>query len=120
MNILILDDTRAVREMLALFCARHGAHNTNTASSIKEAQAILENFSPDVVFSDYHLPDGKGISIFGLVRERNPRSYIILSSAGLGADEGLRMALEHGADVFFPKTRLPGVIRTILNGRIRL
>ena len=75
MKILIIEDEEPAAEILAdiILGLRPKAEILGSPGSIKEAVAWLEsNPTPDLVFSDIHLPDGNSFEIFKRVEVRTP------------------------------------------------
>jgi len=64
-HVLIVEDERDTRTMLAAYIATQG-HTVSQAGSLQEARAHLAMQTPDLVLLDLHLPDGSGL---GLLRE---------------------------------------------------
>jgi DNA-binding response OmpR family regulator len=109
MNILIVDDETALSALLKEVITRNGDHDVRTAASIKETKTILEEFNPDIIFSDQNLhdPDGEGTDLIRHIRESGRRAFICLMS-GRGEPR------EHAADMFLHKPFMPRTILDIL------
>lgn len=109
MKILIVDDEKSIRELVAIYCKMVLPDaETRCAESMAKARDILaEGFAPDFVISDHHLPDGNGPMLFAAYREANPRAFILLSSSDVQKPLG--------ADAFSPKIDL----RKTLAGHLR-
>lgn len=97
-KILIVDDERALCEMIRAFLAQAG-YATATAGSCAEALTVFRAEQPDAVLLDVMLPDGDGFSLFGQLRalrakiERDPsHPEHLLTVRGLG----YRLAREDG------------------------
>ena len=78
--LLVDDDARTLRAH-----ARQLKHavELRTAEGVAEARAILDDgFVPDVVISDYMMPDGGGIAVLDDVKARCPKAkrYIATGS----------------------------------------
>jgi len=61
-RILVVEDEEAIRKLVSLIIVQHG-YTCEGASTIKEARALMEKCSYDVVFLDLTLPDGSGIDL---------------------------------------------------------
>jgi PAS domain S-box-containing protein len=86
LRLLLVDDEADVLAMLAELLARDG-HDVVTAGSGREALALIESRSFDVIVSDLRMPDLDGRAFFRLVRERHPdlaRRLLFLSGDVLG------------------------------------
>ncbi|MGA2615141.1 MAG: response regulator [Spirochaetia bacterium] len=95
----------------------------DTAGSLADARTMLEaadpDYSPyDVLLADVGLPDGSGLSLVPLVRDRHlPIAVVVLTSSG--GEEAAVAALRSGANDFMVKRgdylqRLPAVIQDAL------
>lgn len=72
----------------------------------------LEKFSPDVVLSDFTLPDFDGLSALKIVRDRRPDLPFIIVSGTIG-EERVVEALKRGATDYVVKSnlaRLPAAV----------
>lgn len=83
-NMLIVDDEDSVREVLADILEIFG-HSVVQSASAQEGIKILEQESFDVIFTDLAMPDLDGWALAEQVRERWPKTKIILMT-GYGAD----------------------------------
>ena len=68
--------------------------------NIQNCKELLLRVTPDIVFIDNNLPDGKGVLFIKEIKARLPdaRLIVISAMAGLQAE-----ALEYGDDVFIEK-----------------
>lgn len=109
MKILIVEDNDLYRDIFTIACHDHGNHEIKTAGKLAEADLVRETFTPDAVFSDHSLPDGRGTSRFEAMREQNPKVKICLVTGDLNEP------VNHGADYFLKKENLrPGQLKEIL------
>jgi DNA-binding response OmpR family regulator len=58
-RILIVDDEPAIRTLIAEILA-HNTFEMQEAGSVSEAIRILADFTPDLLITDYSLPDANG------------------------------------------------------------
>lgn len=74
MNILIVDDQKAVADSLtnALNWEKLGIKNCYTAYSAMEAKLIMMNFAIDILVTDIEMPEEDGLSLFKWTREKYP------------------------------------------------
>ena len=62
-NILLIEDDSALRaEMLDYLMRRK--YNVTTCGTIAEADAALDDGTPDTIISDIKLPDGDGVTFY--------------------------------------------------------
>jgi DNA-binding NarL/FixJ family response regulator len=78
-RVAIVEDDRAVRENLAVLISESPQFNcVATCASAEAALQELPGFRPDVVLMDIHLPDKNGIECVRDLRERLPRTQVIM------------------------------------------
>ncbi len=92
MKVLIVEDDVATRKGLDL-AVRDLGGQTRAVGTAGEAARAIEEFKPEVLLVDVHLPDGDGIEVFRLARESDPQrdGIVITGQASLdSAVEALR------------------------------
>ncbi len=119
-TILVVEDDREVRELLAESLAALGYH-TLTADSAEGALVLLESVAPDLILTDVHMGAMSGIELTARLK-RDPRfqltPVVILTAV---ADLDARVAgLEAGADDFFAKPFELAELRTRLAALLRV
>lgn len=95
-RILVVDDDRSWRELLALHLRRLGC-DAVLAASVDEAIVALEAGPVDLVLSDQTMPGASGLDLLAYVRRRRPQVRFVLASGTI--DEGLRRAALVGGAV---------------------
>lgn len=98
--ILIVDDDRSVREMLAEYLGQHG-FRTVQADGGAAMREIIEKDPPDVVLLDLRLPGEDGLSLARYLRERCDVGIIMVTGSGEIVDRVV--GLEIGADDYISK-----------------
>jgi DNA-binding response OmpR family regulator len=99
-RVLIVDDDREVREMLAEYLGSHG-FEAETAEGGVAMRAALARGAPDVVLLDVRLPGEDGLSLARFLRERYDVGIIMVTAAGEVVDR--IVGLEMGADDYVAK-----------------
>ncbi len=92
MKVLIVEDDVATRKGLDVAIRELGGQ-TKAVGTAGEAARAIEDFKPEVLIVDVHLPDGDGIEVFRLARESDPErdGIVITGQASLdSAVEALR------------------------------
>ncbi|HTI38399.1 MAG TPA: sigma-54 dependent transcriptional regulator [Vicinamibacterales bacterium] len=79
-RILIVDDERSMREMLAILLRREG-HDVVTAENGRSAIDFIGRRSFDVVVSDARMPDVDGLEVLRQARAANPAVIAIMVTA---------------------------------------
>lgn len=100
-NVLIIDDDTDILKVLKANLEMHD-YSVTTASSWKEGKRALSEQKPDLIILDVMLPDGNGIEICRVVREKQPALPIIMLTAKDKISDKV-MGLESGADDYMVK-----------------
>jgi DNA-binding response OmpR family regulator len=79
-TILIIDDDRALRSLLALQLERSG-HRVLEAGTAREAQGLLERQRVDLAIVDGLLPDTRGVQWIARLRETDSQLPVVFISA---------------------------------------
>jgi DNA-binding NarL/FixJ family response regulator len=102
-RVLIVDDHAVVREGLRTFLElQDGIEVAGEAADGNEALELAAKLQPDVILMDLVMPRLDGVSAMRAVRERSPRSRVIVLTSFLD-DERLLPAVEAGADGYLLK-----------------
>lgn len=100
-TILIIDDEKAQRTVLAGFLRKKG-FDIALAASAKEGISIFESQSIDLIMTDYRMPGGTGLDVLHAVKRINPGVPLILITA-YGSIEGAVEAMRDGAFDYISK-----------------
>ena len=68
MHILVIDDERAVREILADAC-RQAGYSVDEARNCTEAASKLVRGDVDLALCDIKMPDGNGVDLMRSIKE---------------------------------------------------
>lgn len=104
-KILLVDDERALREMVYGFLQRAGFHQVAMAGNCKEAEKLFSDTEPHLILLDVMLPDGDGFSLLRKLRQISEVPVIFLSARD--EDESRLRGLGLGADDYITKPFLP-------------
>jgi two-component system phosphate regulon response regulator OmpR len=99
-HILVVDDDRRLRDLLARFLTEHGFRVT-TAASAAEARAKSENFVFDALVLDVMMPGETGFDYARTIRRSSQVPILMLTARAETADRVT--GLEIGADDYLPK-----------------
>ena len=86
-RVLVVDDARNVREVVADILTQYGA-TVSAVGSAEEALAALQRERPDVLLSDLAMPGKGGYWLIGQVRALPPERGGITPAAALTAFTG--------------------------------
>lgn len=100
-RILIVDDDEAVRFGLRNFLEAQG-YRVEEAGTALDAETAFRNIRPDVVLTDYRLPDGDALMLLPRLRAIADQVPIILLTAH-GSVELAVQAMKEGAEHFLTK-----------------
>ncbi len=100
-HILIVDDEPLMRDFLIKALEKKGFQVT-TASTVKEAQKALLQYTFDLILTDMRLPEGSGLDIIRKSKEISPQSLVIVMTA-YGTVENAVDAMQLGAFTYFLK-----------------
>lgn len=102
-SVLLVDDHELIRQGLRRAFERTEDFTVVAeAASVAEAVAAATAHNPDVVVVDVRLPDGNGLDVARMLRQRNDDVGIVVLTMYAG-DEQLFGALEAGASAFVAK-----------------
>jgi two-component system sensor histidine kinase UhpB len=127
LRILILEDMGADAELMAYELRQAKIDFTLRRAEDRAGfiQALAE-YHPDLILSDFHLPDFDGLSAMALAREKCPKVPFIFVSGAMGEEVAIE-SLKQGATDYVLKDHLarlgPAVERALREGeerRVRL
>src|SRR6476661_7491437 len=78
-KILIIDDSALIVERLInLLEDLRNVESINLAGTWAEASILLEQFQPQIIFLDIHLPDKSGIELLNKIKTEHPEIIVIM------------------------------------------
>ncbi len=99
-HVLVVDDDRRLRDLLARFLGEHG-YRVTTAASAAEARAKSESFVFDALVLDVMMPGESGFDYARTIRAHSQVPILMLTARANAADRVT--GLEIGADDYLPK-----------------
>jgi two-component system OmpR family response regulator len=99
-HLLIVDDDRAIRDLLTKFFVQHG-YRVSVAAEGREMQQVLQAARIDLIVLDVMLPGEDGLSLCRRLRADSAIPIIMLTAKGEDTDR--IVGLEMGADDYLPK-----------------
>nr|WP_167816255.1 response regulator [Methanocorpusculum sp. GPch4] len=100
-RILIVDDSKFMRMLLADLLTRNGFEVLEAESGEQAVKVFLEE-SPDLVTLDILMPGRDGIETLQDLRAQSPEARVVMVTA-LGMEDYIKRALDSGADGFILK-----------------
>ena len=101
MKILIVEDEIELLATMKNYLATEG-FLCETASSCFEAEDSISVFNYDIIILDLTLPDGNGLNLLKLIKERNKQAGLLIVSAKNSLDDKIK-GLDMGADDYITK-----------------
>ena len=106
LRILILEDNPADAELVQFELAEAGlAFTAKVVMTKKDFVRELQEFSPDIILSDYNLPQFSGLQALAETQKKCPDVPFILLS-GTILEERADEIINHGAKDYVLKTKL--------------
>lgn len=119
-HILIVDDDREIRDLLARFLTKHGCRATAVADG-REMKQALNEWAIDLIVLDLMLPGDDGLTLCRNLRTTSDIPIIMLTAMGEETDRvvGLEMgADDYIAKPFSPRELLARIKAVLRRGRI--
>ncbi len=108
MNILIVDDSRAMRMIVkkTLRAAGFEGHNIEEAEDGKAGLQKVEEFGPDLILSDWNMPNMNGPQFLEALREKGVKTTFGFVTTEATSEMRARAA-EAGAEFLIAKPFTP-------------
>lgn len=100
-RLLFVDDEHLLHNLFERLFSRHGFEVTCSSSAVQAIDILAEN-TFDIVVTDFMMPDMDGFSLLSHIRERYPRTRVIMVTAHANVQHAVRM-MQHGAIDYIPK-----------------
>jgi len=102
-KVLVVDDDKFIRQIMKRYLEREGFH-LELADDGKRAMEMLESYRPDIIISDWMMPDFDGIDLCRWIRQEEELKdvyFILLTAKDRVEDKALGLAT--GADDYITK-----------------
>ena len=109
-KILVVDDDPAILMAVSEFMEIEG-HSVVRAEDLRSAHLALEHSVPDIVVTDYQLPDGDSLELLTTLKSMNVSTQCIVLT-GYGTIDLAVRAIKEGAEQFLTKPVEFAVLRT--------
>ena len=103
-HILVVDDDRRLRALLASFLGKNG-YRVTTAASAAEARGVLETLELDLIVLDVMMPGESGVAFAERLRETSDVPILMLTARSEAIDRV--RGLEAGVDDYLGKPYEP-------------
>jgi DNA-binding response OmpR family regulator len=101
MNILLLEDDALLADQIATLLRRE-RYTCDTAATVTDARALVENSSYQLILMDWNLPDGTGLALLESIRGVGDAVPVLMLSGRESVGERV-LALDTGADDYLCK-----------------
>ncbi|WP_295702138.1 homeostatic response regulator transcription factor HsrA [Helicobacter mastomyrinus] len=117
MRILVIEDDPNLCKNIAEMLNEH-SYQTDVAENLKDGEYFINIRNYDLVLVDWDLPDGCGLDIVAQVKEKSPRTPVIITSSKTSAETEIQ-AFKGGADDFVSKPLSLQVLLIRIQARLR-
>jgi two-component system response regulator PilR (NtrC family) len=117
-RILVIDDEADLRELLEITLVKMGL-DVDSASTVREARALLAQHNYALVLTDMRLPDGTGLELVREVAGQGRGTPIAVITAYGSADNAV-VALKAGAFDYVSKPVVLDDLRVMVRSALRL
>ena len=115
-EILVVEDAPEFAQMAAAILRKSG-HRVRTASTVTDAMAAMSSLPPELVVLDLTLPDGDGLDLCRVIRDRSSAYILVLSARDDEVDKLLGFRL--GADDYVTKPFSPRELAARVEAMLR-
>lgn len=102
-KILIIDDNQVIREVLQTIVESEFDVDIIEAESGTEAVKKLESDSFDIIFSDYHMPNGNGDVVYQYNKANNKIPFFLITASEFNDLEGVEGMSDANQSFYIPK-----------------
>ena len=118
-SILIVDDERAIRDMIVMALENEG-FTCIEASDGHKAETLIKQFQPDLILLDWMMPGLNGIDFTRRLRRNDEtRTLPVIMLTAKTEEEDLIKGLENGADDYITKPFSPRSLIARINALLR-
>jgi two-component system phosphate regulon response regulator PhoB len=118
-QILIVEDERPIREMIA-FGLRRAGFEVREAEDSRSARAAVADRRPDLLLIDWMLPDTSGLELTrSFKRERDTRELPVIMLTARAEESDKIAGLDGGADDYITKPFSPRELLARINALLR-
>src|SRR5690349_18090529 len=118
-QILIVEDERPIREMIA-FGLRRSGFEVREAGNVSAARASIADHRPDLVLIDWMLPDMSGLELTrALKRDKETQEVPVIMLTARAEEQDKVLGLDGGADDYVTKPFSPRELLARINAVLR-
>jgi len=117
MRILIVEDEVTLNRTIAEGLQECG-YQTDSSENFKDAEYYIGIRNYDLVLTDWMLPDGDGLELINIIKQKSPRTACVVISAKDDKESEIK-ALQGGADDYIKKPFDFDVLVARIEARLR-
>ncbi|MGP1485150.1 MAG: homeostatic response regulator transcription factor HsrA [Campylobacter sp.] len=117
MRILIVEDEVTLNKTIAEGLQEFG-YQTDSSENFKDAEYFIGIRNYDLVLTDWMLPDGDGVDLINIIKQKSPRTAVVVLSAKDDKDSEVK-SFKVGADDYIKKPFDFEVLLARLEARLR-
>ncbi|PSM52250.1 two-component system response regulator [Campylobacter blaseri] len=117
MRILIVEDEITLNKTIVEGLQEFG-YQADSSESFKDAEYYIGIRNYDLVLADWMLPDGNGIDLINIVKQKSPRTSVVIVSAKDDKESEIK-ALKAGANDYIKKPFDFDVLVARIEARLR-
>jgi two-component system, chemotaxis family, chemotaxis protein CheY len=107
-HILIVDDSKTVRNLVAFVLKKEGYRVTAAADGLDGLEKLYADSSVDLVISDVNMPGMDGFTFLRILREQEEyRNLPVIILSTESKDEDIRQGMGLGANLYLVKPANP-------------
>lgn len=120
MRVLIVDDEKHVRDGIKLLGAweQNGIKEIYEAGNGEEAIHLIQNYRPEIIFSDMKMPKMDGTQLLEWIKENQPNSKTIVVT-GYDDYHYMRKAIHFGSSDYLLKPIDPEILNHTLENTVK-
>lgn len=107
-QVLIVEDEREIRELVALHLLRQG-YKVTEVGSVEEAESVLASQKFSLFVLDWMLPGKAGVELIPQIKQQHPQATVLMLTAKTEPQDIVE-GLEKGADDYVTKPFEPAVL----------
>jgi two-component system, chemotaxis family, chemotaxis protein CheY len=107
-HILIVDDSKTVRNLVAFVLKKEGYRVTAAADGLDGLEKLYADSSVDLIISDVNMPGMDGFTFLRILREQEEyRNLPVIILSTESRDEDIRQGMRLGANLYLVKPANP-------------
>lgn len=118
-HILVVEDEKPIREMIA-FGLRRGGYEVSEAADTTHARSCIADKCPDLILVDWMLPDMSGLELTRLLkRDKTTKDVPIIMLTARADEQDKVTGLDSGADDYITKPFSPRELQARITAVLR-